>query len=162
MIIMCNEDCDPLWTGPSSLLCALGVVSVSCVPRGTIDLSVTYIPWNSTDLLGFHIILLWYQIQWNWALTMTCLLLPLLLSRFLWPTEWLTMDVSLHIIKFSLFFKLYSMQSLTIYICLPFYFKFLSLNSLDNCILYVCFVKARENILPCLILNINSFCVLIG
>lgn len=159
---MCNEDCDPLWTGPSSLLCALGVVSVSCVPRGTIDLSVTYIPWNSTDLLGFHIILLWYQIQWNWALTMTCLLLPLLLSRFLWPTEWLTMDVSLHIIKFSLFFKLYSMQSLTIYICLPFYFKFLSLNSLDNCILYVCFVKARENILPCLILNINSFCVLIG
>lgn len=159
---MCNEDCDPLWTGPSSLLCALGVVSVSCVPRGTIDLSVTYIPWNSTDLLGFHIILLWYQIQWNWALTMTCLLLPLLLSRFLWPTEWLTMDVSLHIIKFSLFFKLYSMRSLTIYICLPFYFKFLSLNSLDNCILYVCFVKARENILPCLILNINSFCVLIG
>lgn len=159
---MCNEDCDPLWTGPSSLLCALGVVSVSCVPRGTIDLSVTYIPWNSTDLLGFHIILLWYQIQWNWALTMTCLLLPLLLSRFLWHTEWLTMDVSLHIIKFSLFFKLYSMRSLTIYICLPFYFKFLSLNSLDNCILYVCFVKARENILPCLILNINSFCVLIG
>ena len=146
MIIMCSEDCDPLWTGPSSLLCALGVVSVSCVPRGTIDLSVTYIPWNSTDVLGFHIILLWYQIQWNWALTMTCLLLPLLLSRFLWPTEWLAMDVSLHIIKFNLFFKLYSMQSLTIYICLPFYFKFLSLNSLDNCILYVCVFLRHKRI----------------
>lgn len=110
MIIMGSEDCDPLWMEPSPLLWALGVVSISCVSRGTIDLSVTYIPWNSTDLFDFHIILPWYQIQWNWALTLTCLLLPLLLARFLWPTEWLTMDAYLHIIKFNLFFKLYSMQ----------------------------------------------------